>query len=92
MKQIYEALNHLGLNFSLLIGGIIGSLIGMKPNLPWWKQIISVLVGAFIANYTAPIIVSLFGMGAETLPGIGFVAGYSGKAMLDYVLVKLKKK
>lgn len=92
MKTFYEALNHLGINVSLIIGGIIGSLIGMKPNLPWWKQVLSVLMGAFIANYTAPVIVEVFGMGDNTLAGVGFVSGYSGKHMLDYIMDKLKKK
>lgn len=92
MKAFYETLNSLGINVSLIIGGVIGALIGMKPNLPWWKQVLSVLMGAFIANYTAPIIVELFGLNNNTLAGVGFVTGYSGKAMLDYTLQKLKKK
>jgi len=92
MKTVYEALNHLGINVSLIIGGLIGAFIGMKPNLPWWKQVISVIIGAFIANYTAPLIVSLFGLGQDTLPGVGFVAGYSGREMLNYIMTKLKKK
>ena len=92
MKIINEVLTNLGINVSLIIGGIIGALIGMKPNLPWWKQVLSVLMGAFIANYTAPVIVEVFGMGDNTLAGVGFVSGYSGKAMLDYIMDKLKKK
>ncbi len=92
MKTFYEILNSLGINVSLIIGGVIGSLIGMKPGLPFWKQFVAVLVGAFIANYTAPVIVSLFGMGENTLPGIGFIAGYSSKHMLEYTMEKLFKK
>ncbi len=92
MKLISETLQALGINTSLIIGGVIGSLIGMKPGLPWWKQLLSVLVAAFIANYTAPVIVDLFGMGQNTLAGVGFIAGYSGKHMLEYTMEKLTKK
>jgi hypothetical protein len=71
---------------------MIGSLIGMKPGLSWWKQFIAVIIGAFVANYSAPVIVSLFGMAENTLPGVGFIAGYSGKQMLEYTMQKLTKK
>jgi hypothetical protein len=92
MKTFYEILNSLGINASLIIGGVIGGLIGMKPGLSWWKQLLSVLIAAFIANYTAPVIVDLFGMGENTLAGVGFIAGYSGKTMLEYTMEKLTKK
>jgi hypothetical protein len=92
MKIIYEALTELGINVSLILGGIIGSLIGMKPGLPWWKQFITVVVGAFIANYCSPVIVELFGMNQNTLAGVGFITGYSGKTMLEYTMLKLTKK
>jgi len=91
MKTFYEILNSLGINASLIIGGVIGGLIGMKPGLVWWKQLISVLIAAFIANYTAPVIVDLFGMGQNTLAGVGFIAGYSGKTMLEYTMEKITK-
>ena len=92
MKVLQELLTSLGINVSLIIGGVIGGLIGMKPGLSWWKQLLSVLIAAFIANYTAPVIVELFGMGANSLPGVGFIAGYSGKSMLEYTMEKLTKK
>ncbi len=92
MKIVYEALTELGINVSLILGGIIGSLIGMKPDLPWWKQFITVIVGAFIANYCSPVIVELFGMNQNTLAGVGFITGYSGKHMLEYTMQKLTKK
>jgi hypothetical protein len=92
MKTFYEILNSLGLNVSLIIGGVIGSLIGMKPGLPWWKQFITVVVGAFVANYCSPIIVDLFGMNQNTMAGVGFITGYSGKHMLEYTMEKLTKK
>ena len=92
MKVIQEILNSLGINVSLIIGGIIGSLIGMKKGLPFYRQVIAMLVAAFVANYTAPVIVDLFGMNANTLPGIGFIAGYSSKHMLEYTMEKLFKK
>lgn len=92
MKTVHELLQALGLNVSLLIGGVIGSLIGMKPGLPWWKQFITVVVGAFIANYCSPIIVDLFGMNQNTIAGVGFITGYSGKTMLEYTMQKLTKR
>ena len=92
MKVLHELLASLGINVSLIIGGVIGGLIGMKPGLSWWKQLLSVLIAAFIANYTAPVIVELFGMGENTLAGVGFIAGYSGKSMLEYTMEKLTKK
>jgi hypothetical protein len=92
MKVLNELLNSLGINVSLIIGGVIGALIGMKPGLSWWKQLISVLVAAFIANYCSPVIVDLFGMNQNTMAGVGFITGYSGKAMLEYTMLKLTKK
>ena len=92
MKAINEFLEAIGLNITLLIAGTIGSFIGMKKNQPLWIQILTLFTGAFIANYTAPVVVSLFGLEPNTLGGIGFVCGYSGKHMLEYVIDKLKKK
>jgi hypothetical protein len=92
MKTLHELLSSLGINVSLIIGGIIGALIGMKPGLSWWKQLISVLVAAFIANYCSPVIVDLFGMNHNTMAGVGFITGYSGKAMLEYTMQKLTTK
>jgi hypothetical protein len=31
-------------------------------------------------------------MGENTLAGVGFIAGYSGKTMLEYTMEKLTKK
>ena len=92
MKTFYELLNSLGINASLIVGGMIGSLIGMKPGLPFWKQFVAVLVGAVLANYCSPIIVDLFGMNQNSLAGVGFITGYSGKQMLEYTMQKLTKK
>jgi hypothetical protein len=92
MKTAHEILQSLGINVSLIIGGIIGSLIGMKKGLPFYQQFIAVLAAAFIANYVSPVIVDLFSMDNNSLPGIGFIAGYSSKNMLEFTMNKLFKK
>ena len=92
MKLIQEFLNEVGFNMALLIGGAIGALIGRNKEKPMWQQILSVFMAAFIANYTAPVAVELFGLSEKTLPGLGFIIGYSGKTMLDYTIGKIKKK
>ncbi len=92
MKTIQEILEAIGFNVTLLIGGAIGSLIGMKKDKPLWQQVLSVFAAAFIANYTAPVIIELFGLSEKSIAGMGFIIGYSGKHMLDYTLGKLKKK
>ena len=92
LKQIQEFLELIGLNVTLLIGGAIGALIGMKKNQPWWIQALTVFTGAFIANYTAPVVVDLFGMNLNSLGGVGFLVGYMGKHGLEYVIEKFKAK
>jgi len=92
LKQIQELLEAIGLNITLLIGGAIGALIGMKKGQPWWIQAFTVFTGAFIANYTAPVVVDLFGMNPNSLGGVGFLVGYMGKHGLEYVIDKLKTK
>ena len=92
MKLIQEFLNEIGFNITIMVGGIIGGIIGRKKDRPMWEQIFSVFTSAFIANYTAPLIIELFGLGQNTIGGVGFIAGYSGKTMLDYLFEKFKKK
>jgi hypothetical protein len=92
MNKIIEILNQIDLNFSLLMAGALGGLIGIKKNQPWYRSVISVIVGAIIANYSAPLIIHLFSMDENTLGGIGFVCGYSGKHLLEAVMTKLTKK
>mgnify|MGYP006269398585 FL=1 len=92
MKTLQQLLDLIGLNITLLIGGAIGAWVGMKKHQPWWVQLITVFTGAFIANYTAPVVISLFGLAPNTLGGIGFITGYMGKHGLEYIIEKLKKK
>ena len=91
LKQIQDILASVGLNFTLLMGGAIGAWIGMKPSQPWWVQVITVFTGAFIANYTAPVVVDLFGMSINSLGGVGFIVGYMGKHGLEFIIEKFKK-
>lgn len=92
MRTIQEFLDAIGLNVTLLIGGAIGSFISRKKDKPIWQQFIYVITAAFIANYTAPLIVELFELSEKTLPGVGFILGYAELGMLDYVLNSFKKK
>lgn len=89
MKQF---LNELGLNIALLIGGGIGAFIGRKKDKPMWQQILSVFTAAFIANYTAPVLIEFMSLSEKSLPGLGFIIGYANKGFLDYALDKVKKK
>jgi hypothetical protein len=77
---------------TLLIGGAIGGFIGRKKEMPLWQQMFSVFTAAFIANYTAPVLIEFMALSDKTLPGMGFIVGYSGKHLLDYGLGKIKKK
>lgn len=92
MKHIVEILNNLGFNISLLIGGALGSIIGLKKGRSFWHNFATVCASALIANYCTPVIISLFGLDISATAGIGFIVGYSNKAMLEYILDKLKKK
>jgi hypothetical protein len=91
LKQIQILLETVGLNFTLLLGGAIGAWIGMKNGQPWWVQAITVFTGAFIANYTAPVVIDLFGMSAGSVGGVGFLTGYMGKQGLEFIIEKFKK-
>jgi hypothetical protein len=92
LKQLQEMLEAVGLNITLLIGGAIGAWIGMKNGQPWWVQAITVFTGAFIANYTAPVVIDLFGMENSSLGGVGFLVGYMGKQGLEFIIERFKKK
>ena len=92
MKAITEILNSLGFNISLLIGGSLGSIIGLKKGRSFWHNFMTVVASALISNYVTPVVISLFGLEPNTMAGIGFIVGYSNKAMLEYILEKLKKK
>jgi energy-converting hydrogenase Eha subunit A len=92
MKHLYEILNNLGFNLTLLIGGGIGSVIGLKSGKSFWHNFTTVIASALIANYTTPVILTLFGLDISAMAGIGFVVGYTNKAMLEYVIERLKKK
>jgi hypothetical protein len=90
-KQLQQLLEAVGLNFTLLLAGAIGTWVGMKNGQPWWVQAITVFTGAFIANYTAPVVVDLFGMSAGSVGGVGFLTGYMGKQGLEFIIEKFKK-
>jgi hypothetical protein len=92
LKQIQDFLEVIGLNITLLIGGAIGALIGIKKNQPWWIQAVTVFTGAFIANYTAPVVIDLFGMNLNSVGGVGFLVGYMGKHGLEFIIDKVKEK
>jgi len=92
LKQIQEFLELIGLNVTLLIGGAIGALVGMKKGQPWYIQAFTVFTGAFIANYTAPVVIDLFGMNLNSVGGVGFLVGYMGKHGLEYIIEKFKAK
>lgn len=92
LKTIQELLNQLGFDLTLLIGGAIGAFIGRRKDHPMWQQVLSVFTAAFIANYTAPVIVEFMALSDKSMPGLGFIIGYSGKHLLDYLLSKIKKK
>lgn len=92
MKMLQEFLNEIGFNIALLIGGGIGALIGRNKEKPMWQQILSVFMAAFIANYTAPVLIEFMSLSEKTLPGLGFIIGYANKGFLDYTIGKIKKK
>ena len=92
MKTISEILSSLGFNVSLLIGGALGSMIGLKKGRSFWHNFTTVCASAIIANYVTPVVISLFGLESTATAGIGFIVGYSNKTMLDYILEKIKKK
>lgn len=92
MKTITEILTSLGFNVSLLIGGALGSLIGLKKGRSFWHNFATVCASALIANYCTPVIISLFGLEPTATAGIGFIVGYTNKTFLEYIIERLKKK
>ena len=92
LNKFGEIVTELGFNATLLIGGAIGGLIGLNKKRPFWRQFLTVLASAFIANYTTPLVLEIFDMGVASTAGIGFIIGYSNKHFLEYIIEKLKKK
>lgn len=87
-----EFLNEIGINLSIIIGGVIGGAIGRKKDKPIAQQMGTVFVAAIAANYIAPVVIEIFNLSENTLAGMGFLIGYTGMSMLDYLLDSFKKK
>lgn len=92
MEKLIKIIEEIGLNYQLIIAGALGGLIGIKKDMPWYRSVISVIMGAIIATYTAPLLIELFSMDMNVLGGIGFISGYAGKHILEAIMKRITKK
>ena len=63
-----------------LVAGVVGSLVGLRfvPGLTWPERLMNLAAGGALAYYTAPAMVSWWGMSENLLGFFGFAIGMFG--------------
>ena len=77
MKEIIQ---ELGINISISVAGLFGSLIMVGKNAAdqWKTSMFSIITGVASANYLTPIVVDLGRIDVKYQMSVGFVLGFLG--------------
>ena len=77
MKEIIQ---ELGINISISVAGLFGSLIMVGKNAAdqWKTSMFSIITGVASANYLTPIVVDLARIDVKYQMSVGFVLGFLG--------------
>lgn len=78
----------LGLKYTTLLGGFLGSLVSLSfiTELGWAARASAVLTGTATAAYVTPIIVAYWTIGEAAENGIGFLLGLTSMNLIPAVI------
>lgn len=86
-----EFLLGIGINVGLAVSGFFGSLllVGQQKNQNVKEQIVSIIGGTMSANYLTPVAIDTLKLSNESLHyGVGFVIGFGGLKVVEYLYNK----
>ena len=98
MKGINEWIDWLkyqGLDISLLLAGIFGSLLrvsNQKEPTSVQRKFVLLFSGGGTSAYIAPIFIEILNIGEHTQYGIAFIIGVMGMNAVDLLIGKIKGK
>ena len=74
----------LGLKYTTLLGGFLGSLVSLSfvSELGWWARVSAVVTGTATAAYVTPVIVAYWAIGSAAENGIGFLLGLTSMNLI----------
>ena len=90
-----EFLTDLGINLTLILAGLIGSIavqMSKKTKFDWKTSILSITLGMVTANYVTPLVVAIFGLGPNLQNGVAFLLGYFGLKGMEKICDRYIKK
>lgn len=66
-----------GIKLGYLIAGFAGGVVSLRyvQGLTWWQGALSVISGAFVANYLTPVLQEVLKLGPSTEYGAAFICG-----------------
>lgn len=80
MKLNAITLEGLGIKLALVIAGFAGGVVSLRyvQGLNWWRGVLCVISGVFVANYVTPIFMHFTGIPPIYETGSGFIVGLIG--------------
>jgi len=88
MKQlITEIFDYLEIDRGIFLAGLIGAAISMtnKQKTPFWKAIILIIIGAFVAGYVTPLLSELID-NEKLLNSMAFLIGLTSMRIIEGIL------
>ena len=94
MTRVKEWLEYIGIDISLLLAGLIGSLmmVSKKTSHNLRATLIGILSGTLSANYLSPFVADIFSLQGRSLFGIAFLLGYTGLRGVESAINHFHKK
>jgi hypothetical protein len=92
--KITQFLTSLGIDISLMIAGMVGSLLMISKESAFNMRttLIGVVSGTMAANYLTPIVIDFLSLEGKSQFGIAFLLGYFGLKGVELVTKKIMKQ
>lgn len=89
-----EFLESLGIKVPLLLSGFAGGLatLDRKEKITWFAKFISLVSGAFSANYLTPVVGDWISLSHSSMYGLSFLIGYGGLKFIEIIYLELTRK
>jgi len=95
VNELNDWLKHQGLDISLLLAGIFGSLLrvsNQKEPMSIQRKFVLLFSGGGTSAYIAPIFIELLNIGEHTQYGIAFIIGVMGMNAVDLLIGRIEGK